>query len=81
MKLGDKIKVNKRFVRKGKYVDYPGKTLYWVEQDIPEIEVMITGVRIISDGKITDEGFIFEHSRRVYKVAKNLKEEFYTPIL
>jgi hypothetical protein len=80
IKLGEKIKFNQRFVRQNSTGKYGKTRCFWKLIDIPETEGIITGVRNISNGEMGDEGFIFEETRKVLKVAVNLKSEMYIPI-
>ena len=80
-KLGDKIKVNQRFVRKYSSYEFAKEftKCQWELKDIQEVDAIVTGIRNISNGEMGKEGFYFIKSFKVLKVAINLKSEFYVP--
>lgn len=77
LKLGEKIKVNHRLVRRK--VDWHYN---WTIEMFPKPkEVTVVGVRILWDGYLERDGqFIMTKSKRVFLVAENLKSTFYVSI-
>lgn len=48
--------------------------LNWMNEEIKPIEGIIVGVRILSNGEMTKEGFFHTESFKAYLVAINLKQ-------
>ena len=78
LKLGDKVVARYKLVRENK-----GNQRGWKVQMLPKpIEVMIVGVRVLSNGdmRYEEEGFpvyTVRETKKAYLVAPNLKQTFY----
>ena len=81
LKLGDKVVARYKLVRENK-----GNQRGWKVQMLPKpIEVMIVGVRVLSNGYIDKHYYVpsvtieytSRETKKAYLVAPNLKQTFY----
>lgn len=91
MKIGDKIKVNKKYVKVNKkWNEDDSFRRVWELQDIKQTEGIIAGIRVIRDiesiNVLDDDGYIccidFNTTKyiKVALVAINLKSTIYVPL-